>query len=112
MFNSRNLGMKGTLLSFRTTPGAFLKLKNTLVRFPKLLQASQIQLTAEPATCLSPATFLNLTEDSRLAYQSSLPVNPKGNQPWIFTGRTDVEIPILWAPDAKSQFIEKDPDTG
>ena len=40
------------------------------------------------------------------------PVNPKGNQPWIFIGRTDAETeaPILWSPDAKSQLIENDPD--
>ena len=40
------------------------------------------------------------------------PVNPKGNQPWIFIGRTDfeVEAPILWSSDAKSQLIGKDPD--
>ena len=39
-------------------------------------------------------------------------VNPKGNQPWIFIGRTDAEAeaPILWPPDAKSQLIRKDPD--
>ena len=42
------------------------------------------------------------------------PVNPKGRQPWIFTGRTEAEAeaPILWPPDAKNQFIEKDPDAG
>ena len=41
-------------------------------------------------------------------------VNPKGNQPWIFIGRTGakVEAPILWPPDAKSQLIGKDPDAG
>ena len=41
-------------------------------------------------------------------------VNPKGNQPWAFTGRTDAEAeaPILWPPDAKSQLIGKDPDAG
>ena len=41
-------------------------------------------------------------------------VNPKGNQPWIFIGRTDAEAeaPILWPPDAKSQLIGKDPDAG
>ena len=41
-------------------------------------------------------------------------VNPKGNQPWIFVGRTDTkaEAPILWPPDAKSQVIGKDPDAG
>ena len=42
------------------------------------------------------------------------PVNPKGNQPWIFIGRTDAEaeVPILWPPDAKSWLIRKDPDAG
>ena len=39
-------------------------------------------------------------------------VNPKGNQPWIFIGRTDAEAPILWPPDAKSRLIGKDPDAG
>ena len=43
-------------------------------------------------------------------------VNPKGNQSWIFIGRTDAETeaeaPILWLPDAKSWFIGKDPDAG
>ena len=42
------------------------------------------------------------------------PVHPKGNQSWVFTGRTDVEAetPILWPPDAKSWLIGKDPDAG
>ena len=41
-------------------------------------------------------------------------VNPKGNQSWIFIGRTDAEAeaPILWPPDAKSWLIRKDPDAG
>ena len=41
-------------------------------------------------------------------------VNPKGNQPWIFIGRTDAEAPILWPHDAQSHFTDtgKDPDTG
>ena len=40
------------------------------------------------------------------------PINPKGNQSWIFIGRTNVEAeaPILWLPDVKSQLIRKDPD--
>ena len=39
-------------------------------------------------------------------------ISPKGNQPWIFIGRTDAraEAPILWWPEAKSRFIRKDPD--
>ena len=42
------------------------------------------------------------------------PVRPKGNQLWIFIGRTDAEAeaPVLWPPDVKSQLIEKDPDAG
>ena len=41
-------------------------------------------------------------------------VNSKGNQPWIFIGRTDAEAeaPILWPPDVKNQLIRKDPDAG
>ena len=40
------------------------------------------------------------------------PINSKGNQPWIFIGRTDAEAPILWPPDAQSWLIGKDPDAG
>ena len=41
-------------------------------------------------------------------------VNPKGNQSWIFIGRTDAEAeaPILWPPDAKNWLIRKDPNSG
>ena len=46
--------------------------------------------------------------------QEIKPVNPKGNQPWIFTGRTaaETEAPVLWPSDANSRLIGKDPDTG
>ena len=42
------------------------------------------------------------------------PVNPKGNQSWVFIGRTDpeAEAPILWTPDAKNWLTGKDPDAG
>ena len=41
-------------------------------------------------------------------------VHPKGNQSWVFIGRTDAEAetPILWPPDAKNLLIGKDPDAG
>ena len=47
-------------------------------------------------------------------YKEIKPVNPKGNQSWIFIGRTEAETeaPILWPLDAKGQFIRKDPDSG
>ena len=38
------------------------------------------------------------------------PVNPKGNQSWIYIGRTDAKAPILWPPDGKSWLIGKNPD--
>ena len=40
------------------------------------------------------------------------PLNPKGNQPWIFIGRTDAEAPILWPPGMTSQLFEKDANAG
>ena len=42
------------------------------------------------------------------------PVHSKGDQSWVFIGGTDAEAvtPILWAPDAKSRLISKDPDAG
>ena len=40
------------------------------------------------------------------------PANPKGNQPWIFIGRTDAEAPVFWPPDVKSRLIGKVPDVG
>ena len=48
--------------------------------------------------------------ESPLDCKEIKPVNPKGNQPWIFIGRTDAEGPTLWPPDAKSWLIGKDPD--
>ena len=51
---------------------------------------------------------LEKTLESPLDIKQMKPVNPKGNQSWIFIGMT--EIPILWPPDEKSQFIGKDPD--
>ena len=50
--------------------------------------------------------------ESPLDSKEIKPVNPKGNQSWIFIGRTDAEAPILWPPDVKSRLIGKDPDAG
>ena len=57
---------------------------------------------------------LEKTFESPLDSKEIQSVNPKGNQSWIFIGRTDAEAetPILWPPDAKNQLIAKDPDTG
>ena len=55
---------------------------------------------------------LEKTLEGPLDCKEIKPVNPNGNQPWIFIGRTDAEaeVPILWPPDVKNQFIRKDPD--
>ena len=55
---------------------------------------------------------LEKTLEGPLDSKEIQPVNPKGNQSWIFIGRTDGEAPILWPPDAKSRLIGKDPDVG
>ena len=57
---------------------------------------------------------LGKTLENSLGCKEIQPVHPKGNQSWIFTGRTaaEAETPILWPPDAKNQLIGKDPDAG
>ena len=57
---------------------------------------------------------LEKTLESPLDCKEIQPVQPKGDQSWVFIGRSDVEpeTPILWPPDAKNWLIWKDPDAG
>ena len=57
---------------------------------------------------------LKKTLESPLDCKEIQPVHPKGDQSWVFIGRTDVEAetPIIWLPDAKSWLIGKDPNAG
>ena len=55
---------------------------------------------------------LERTLETSLDCKKIKSVNPKGNQPWIFIGRTDAEVPIFWPPNVNSQLIENDPDAG
>ena len=57
---------------------------------------------------------LEKTLESSLDFKEIQPVRPKGDQSWVFIGRTDVEAetPVLWPPDAKSWLIGKDTDAG
>ena len=59
-------------------------------------------------------TVMQKTLESPFNSKEIKSVNPKGNQPWILTGRIDTEAEaiILWPPDVKSWFIGKDPDAG
>ena len=72
-----------------------------------------IKKTEHQRRCFLTA-MLEKTSASPLDSKEIKPVNPKGNQPWIFIGRTDAkaEAPILWPPDAKSWLTGKDPDAG
>ena len=58
--------------------------------------------------------MLEKTLESPLDCKEIQPAHPKGNQSWMFIGRTDAEAetPILWPPDVKSWLIGKDPDAG
>jgi len=60
------------------------------------------------------SVVLEKTLESPLDCKEIQPVHPKGDQSWIFIGRTDAEAetPILWPPDAKNWLIRKDPDAG
>ena len=57
---------------------------------------------------------LEKTLESPLDCKEIKPVHPKGNQSWIFTGWTDAEVeaPVLWPPDVKSQLTGTDSDAG
>ena len=64
--------------------------------------------------CCLWTVVLEKTLESLSDCKESKPVNPKGNQSWMFIGRTDAEAetPILWLPDVKNWLIGKDPDAG
>ena len=68
----------------------------------------------EPENWCFRTVVLEKTLESPLDCKEMKPVNPKGNQSWIFTGRTDAEAetPILWPLDGKNWLIAKDPDAG
>ena len=67
-----------------------------------------------PKNWFSWTTVLEKSPESPLNFKEIQPVHPKGNQSWVFIGRTyiEAETPILWPPDSKSQLIRKDPDAG
>ena len=67
-----------------------------------------------PKNCCFWTVVLEKTLESPMECKEIQPVHPKGDQPWVFMGRTDVEAetPILWPLDVKSWLIWKDPDVG
>ena len=87
-----------------------LSIKVHLVKamvFPVVMYGCE-SWTIKKAECqridASPTVVLEKTLENPLDFKEIQPVHPKGNQSWVFIGRTDVEAetPILWPPDAKS----------
>ena len=64
------------------------------------------------ATWCIRTVVLEKTLESPLESKEIKPINPKGNQPWLFIRRTDAEAPMLCPSDAKSWLIRKDPEAG
>ena len=82
--------------------------------FPVVMHGCEswiIKKTAPKNGCFW-TVMLENTLESPLDCKEIKPVNPKGNQSWIFIGRTDAEaeMPIFWPPDVKNWLIGKDPD--
>ena len=103
--------------------------RNEIVPFPKVWMDLEAVIQSEVRRRKINTIYWHIYVESRKMVQMSLftkqssldskeikPVNAKGNQPWIFIGRTDAkaeaQAPILWPPDAKGQLIGKDPDSG
>ena len=82
-----------SLPSFSSWPLAFITISFTLCAFTKSFWTVGLK-----------------TLESPLDSKEIKPVHPKGNQSWVFIGRTDAEAPILWPPDTKSQLTGKDTD--
>ena len=82
--------------------------------FPVVIYGCEIWIIKKAERQSFWTVVLEKTPESPLDCKEIQPVSPKGNQPWIFTERTDAETetPILWPPDVKSWLIWKDPDTG
>ena len=72
------------------------------------------QRSSGPCSSLHPTVVLEKMLKSPLYWQEIKPVNPKGNQPWIFIEKigAEAEASILCPPDTKSRLVGKDPDAG
>ena len=85
--------------------------------FPEVMYACEnwtIKKRWAPKNWCLWTVVLEKTLESPLGCKEIQPVHPKGDQSWVFIGRTDVEAetPILWPPDVKSWLTGKDPDAG
>ena len=105
-----------------TNPDSILKSRDitmpTKIRLVKAVVFPVVMCGCESWTIKKNWCFwtvvLEKTLESLLNSKEIKAVNPKGNQPWIFIGRTnaEAEAPILWPPDSRSQLIRRDADAG
>ena len=82
--------------------------------FPVVMYECKNKASWVPKNWCFWTVVLEKTLESPLDCKEIQPVHPKGDQSWVFTGRTDIEAetPILWLPDVNSWLIWKDPDSG
>ena len=91
---------------------SFIELCNPLCHHKAVIHEGDHKEGRAPKNWYFQTVVLEKTFESPLDSKEIKPVNPKGNQSWIFIRRTDAEAPILWPPDAKNWLIRKDPDAG
>ena len=89
----------------------FIKRKLLKLPWEHLLKGILVKKVFLCNWCFQTVVLEQILESS-LDSKEIKPVNPIGNQSWIFTGRMDAEAPILWPPDSNSQLFRKDPDAG
>ena len=80
--------------------------------FPVVMYGCDYKESWAPKNLCFWTVLLEKTLESPLDCKEIQPVHHKGNQSWIFIGRTDAEASILWPPDAKNWLIGKDPNAG
>ena len=80
--------------------------------FPVVMYGLDHKEGQVPKNLCFQTVVLEKTLENTLDRKEIKPVSPKGNQPWIGRTAAEAEAPILWPPDAKSQLIGKDSDTG
>ena len=105
--------LQGTFLTQGSNPGLPHCRKTLLTSVPWMWELNYKESWAPKNWCFWTVVLEKILE-SPLDCKESQPVHPKGDQSWMFIGRTyvEAETPILWSPDAKNWLIRKDPDAG